>query len=260
MIDTHLHLDFPDFRKDFNDVLERASEKGVEAMVCVGIDEDSSGRVLEMANGNPRIWATVGVHPHDAAKASHNYIQKLKKMSEDPRVIAIGETGLDYYRDRSPREIQQRVFREQIGLAREVNKPLVIHCRDAYRDLMDILVHEEAEKIGGILHCYSGDTDFALKSLEKGFYISFTGTITYPNAASLREVVALVPPERILVETDAPFLSPVPFRGKRNEPAFIEATYKKIAEIKKMTFSELQNHCRDNLQRLTGISVPVNKG
>lgn len=258
MIDTHLHLDFPDFRKDFDEVLENAFNKGLEAMVCVGIDEDSSRRMVKMANGNSCIWATVGVHPHDAARTSENYIQKLKKMSEDPRVIAIGETGLDYYRDRSPRDVQQRVFREQIALAREVNKPLVIHCRDAYRDLMDILIHEEAEKIGGILHCYSGDTDFALKSLEKGFYISFSGTVTYPNAVSLRDVVALVPPERILVETDAPFLAPVPYRGKRNEPAFIEATYKKVAEIKKMTVSELNSHCRANLQRLTGISLPVN--
>ncbi len=255
MIDTHLHLDFPDFRKDFHAVLQRAAASGVEAMICVGIDEPSSLRAVEMANKYHQVWATVGIHPHDAAKASDTSFLRLKKMAEDPRVVAIGETGLDYYRDRSPRDVQQRVFREQISLARETGKPLVIHCRDAYKELMDILVHEEANKVGGILHCYSGDIDFALKSLRMGFYISFSGTVTYPNAANLRDVVSMVPLDRILIETDAPFLSPVPYRGKRNEPSFIEATYKTVAEIKKLTVTELQSHCRLNLQNLTGISL-----
>lgn len=255
MIDTHAHLDFPDYKKDFEEVMDRAAETGVQAIVCVGINEKASRRVVELAGQYPQIWATVGVHPHDASKVSPNYLQVLEELSASPRVLAVGETGLDYNRDRSPRDMQKKIFRDQLRLAHKLNKPVVIHCRDAYDDLMEIMVQEDIERIGGVLHCYSGDEDFARKSLDLGLYISIAGPVTYPNAERLREVVKMLPDERLLIETDAPFLAPQFKRGKRNEPSFIRSTYEKVAGLKNLTVPELQIICRENLQRLTGLKV-----
>ncbi len=255
MIDTHAHLDFPDYKNDFLSVLDRAVENDIKAIVCVGIDERSSRRVVELAGLYPQIWATVGIHPHDASKVSRGYLKALEELAESPRVLAIGEIGLDYHRDRSPRDIQQKIFREQLKLAQKINKPVIIHCREAYKDLTEILMQEDIERIGGVLHCYSGDESFARQSLDLGLYISIAGPVTYPNAHQLREVVKMLPTERLLIETDAPFLAPQPYRGKRNEPSFIQSTYEKVAGLKNISVKELQVICRENLQRLTGIRI-----
>lgn len=256
MIDTHAHLDSPDYKEDFSAVLKRAAACGVRAIVCVGTDENSSLRAASIAKENPRIWATAGVHPHEAVRVSPTFPQSLKELAILPKIIAIGEIGLDYYRDHSPRDKQRQVFRAQIRIAREMNKPVVIHCRDAYEDLMKIMVEEKIEQVGGVLHCFSGDESFARRSLDLGLYISVAGPVTYPRADRLRDTIRIIPPDRLLVETDAPFLAPQPFRGKRNEPSFICATYDQVAAIKKISFEELRKQCRCNFQRLLGISLP----
>lgn len=256
MIDTHAHLDFPDFKKDLSAVLERAVARGVSAIVSVGIDEKSSSQAVVNAAKIPWIWVAVGVHPHEAARVTSAFPQSLKKLALLPGVVAIGEMGLDYYRDHSPRDIQQKIFRAQINVAHEVNKPVIIHCRDAYEDLMKIMVEEKIDRVGGILHCFSGDESFARRSLDLGLYISIAGPVTYPRADRLRDVVRMIPLDRLLVETDAPFLTPQSYRGKRNEPSFIHATYEYIAALKGISPEELQNQCRRNFQRLMGISIP----
>lgn len=253
MIDTHAHLDFSDYKKDFVHVLERAFNNNINGIISVGIDEHSSRKAVDIAEQNPKIWATVGVHPHDSVRVSKHYLHLLKELSASSRVLAIGETGLDYYRDRSPRDIQQKIFREQIRLAIEIDKPVIIHCRDAYEDTLKIVAEERIERVGGILHCFSGDLIFARKSINLGLYISFAGTVTYPNAQRLREVVKEIPPERILIETDSPFLTPQSFRGKRNEPFFIGETYETVASVRNITTEELRKQCRLNLHRLTGL-------
>jgi TatD DNase family protein len=255
LIDTHAHLDFPDFKKDLSAVLERAAARGVSAIVSVGIDEKSSSRAVAIAAETPWIWATVGIHPHESARVTPTFPRSLKELAFLPGVVAIGEMGLDYYRDHSPRDVQQRIFRTQIDVAREVKKPVVIHCRDAYDDLAKIMVEKEIGRVGGILHCFSGDESFARKSLDLGLYISIAGPVTYPRADRLRDVVRMIPLDRLLVETDAPFLTPQPYRGKRNEPSFIHATYERIAALKGISPEELQRQCRRNFQRLLGISI-----
>ncbi len=255
MIDTHAHLDFPNYKKDYDEVLERAAAAGVKAIICVGIDEKSSTNAVKLAESTPQLWATVGIHPHDAAKVSDNYQLHLEKLASSERVVAIGETGLDYYKNYSPRHVQQMVLRELMHLAWQVKKPLVFHCRDAYEDLLKILTEEKVENIGGVLHCFSGDKDFARQSLNLGLYISIAGPVTYPNAHRLREVVKYVPLDRILLETDSPFLAPQPQRGKRNEPACVEYIYDEVAQLKQISRLKLQNHCRQNLFHLTGIEI-----
>jgi len=255
LIDTHAHLDFPDFKDEIKGVMERADHNGVKGVICVGISEKSSSDVLDIAGQYSQIWASAGIHPHDANNVSERYESVLEKLALSPQVVAIGETGLDYFKDRAPRELQQNVFRAQLRLALKVQKPVIIHCRDAYQELMKIMKEENIEQVGGILHCFSGDENFARQSLELGLYISFGGIITYPKAHRLREVVKIVPLDRIFVETDSPFLTPQPMRGKRNEPAYVKYNYDQIASLKNITREYLQTHCRRNLTNLFNITL-----
>ncbi len=250
MIDTHAHLYFPDYRHNLPEVMDRAVKAGVRQFICVGIDEKTSRQSVKMAEKDPRIWATVGVHPHDAARVSPRYLSELEKLAASPRVCAIGETGLDYYRDRSPREQQEYVFRAQINLARHLKKPVVIHCRDAYGKLLEIITAEKISETGGVVHCYSGDRQFARQALNMGLYISIAGPVTYPRSQSLRSVVKMIPLDRILLETDAPFLTPQPWRGQKNEPSYIKATYEAVAEIKEVPLTRLIEACRENARTL----------
>lgn len=253
MIDTHVHLDFPKFHNDFDQVLQRAEDSGVEAMICIGIDEQSCFRVVDLADDYSHIFATVGIHPHDAQNVSRRYLLFLEDLAKLPQVVALGEMGLDYFKNYSPHHVQQQVFREQLQLAAKINKPVIIHCRDAYEDLLKILVEENIQQVGGILHCFSGDAEIARRSLDLGLYISFAGPVTYPKSAKLREAVQEVPLDRILLETDCPFLAPQPVRGKRNEPAFVKYVYEEVANLKNISTTELHTHCRQNIQRLTNI-------
>ncbi len=258
LIDSHTHLDMPHFRKDVEKVIERARQSGLVAMITIGISLESSRAALEIASKHTDVFSTVGVHPHGAHQLSEEEMLSLKEIASNPKVVAWGEIGLDYYRDRAPREWQRLCFRQQITLAREVRLPVVIHDRNAHEDTLKLLEEESARDVGGVFHCFSGDWSFARRCLDLGFYISIPGTVTYNNAGKQREVVRKCPLDRLMVETDAPFLTPVPYRGKRNEPAYVVLTARKLAELKNMSLEKLSEHLTENTVELFGLSdIPV---
>jgi TatD DNase family protein len=231
LIDSHVHLDDPRFDPDRAEVFSRAQEAGIEAFVTIGCDLATSRAAVQLADQYPHVYATVGVHPHETRHIEDSWYEELGQLAKHPKVIAYGEIGLDYHYDHSPREIQKQRFREQIHLAKTLDLPVVIHTREAQEDTIHLLQQEEASAIGGVFHCFSGDDWLAKEALALDFYISFSGVITFQNAKPLREVVATIPLDRILVETDCPYLTPVPFRGKRNEPAHVKFVAETIQEI-----------------------------
>ena len=235
LTDTHCHLDFRDFKKDRHRVLARAWEAGLERILVPGIDLPTSQAAIQLAARYDEIYAAVGMHPNSAQRWDAHNLGLLDEMAAHPKVVAIGEIGLDYYRDRTPHSLQKRVFQEQLTLASEQNLPVVIHTRNASADdraciteALDILAEA---KVTGVLHSFSGNLKEAKRTLNLGFYIGITGPVTFKKAAELRDVVAAVPLDRLLVETDSPFLTPTPHRGKRNEPAFVQYVVAKISEI-----------------------------
>lgn len=239
LIDTHAHLQDEELKKDLANVLARANDAGVEKIICVGYDLKSSQEALNLARKYRQIYAVVGIHPHDAASLDARAIEKLYSMAKDPRVVAIGEIGLDFYRDLSPRDQQRQAFREQIKLARELGKPIVIHDRDAHQEVMDIIKAEKAGKNQGIMHCYSGELPLAIDLIKEGFYISFAGPLTFKNARKAQEVAAKIPMDKILIETDCPYLAPEPWRGKLNEPAHVKYTAAKLGELRNKSPEEI---------------------
>jgi len=258
LIDTHVHLDDPRYDGDRDAVFQRAEEAGVDAFITIGCDLSTSTAAVLLASERPNVYATVGVHPHEVKRIEPHWYSELGQLAEQPKVVAFGEIGLDYYYDHSPRDVQRLRFREQIALAKSLRLPLVIHTRDAQEDTITILKEERAEDIGGVFHCFSGDPWLAKEALDLGFFLSFSGIITFRNATLLREVVRTVPDDRLLIETDAPYLTPVPFRGKRNESAFVKFVAEHIAELKYENsanslaqISELTTH---NAKRLFKIS------
>ncbi|RMG87130.1 MAG: YchF/TatD family DNA exonuclease [Candidatus Dadabacteria bacterium] len=252
IVDTHAHLTLEGLREDLVGVLDRAREAGVGAIITVGIDPDDSRAAVELAERTPGVWATVGVHPHDAARVTEADLDALADLARSPRVVAWGEIGLDYFRDRSPRDLQQRRFREQIRRARELGLPVVIHDRDAHADAVRIL-REEAGELRGVFHCFSGDWDLAQEVLGMGWFLSVPGTVTYPKNDRLREVVARAPLERLLLETDCPFLAPQPKRGKRNEPAYIVHTAAEVARIRGLSVDDVARITTRASRELFGV-------
>jgi len=246
LIDSHAHLEMPEFRQDLSEVLQRAKDSGVEYIFTVGTEKKDWKRALEIAHSHSSVYAILGVHPHNAREIDDGTYPILKKLCQNAKVKAYGEIGLDFFRNHSPREVQLERFREQIGLARELKLPIVVHDREAHRETLEILKSEEAWENGGIIHCFSGDEQMAKACIEMGFYISIPGSITYKNAGPFHEIVRRLPLESLLVETDAPFLTPVPFRGKRNEPSFVRYTAEKIAEIKKIAFEKVAEATAQN--------------
>lgn len=249
MFDSHAHLQDPKLKKDLDNILKRAQDAGVDRIACIGYDLASSQDAVLIARKYRQVYAVVGIHPHDAQTMTPEVLEKLKSLASDPKVVAIGETGLDYYRDLSPREKQKAAFVEQIKLAQVVGKPIVIHDRDANQDVIDIIKKYNAGKNGGIMHCYSGNLPLALEAIKAGFYISFAGPVTYKNARKSQEVVVKIPMDRLLVETDCPYLTPEPLRGKSNEPANIKYTVEKIAVLRNQHPDEVaylteRNACR----------------
>lgn len=232
MFDSHAHLQDGKLKNDLENVLKRARDAGVARITCIGYDMESSQEAVGLARKFKQVYATVGVHPHDAKTMNPEVKEKLKNLARDPKVVAIGEIGLDYYRDLSPREKQKEAFIEQILLAQEIGKPIVIHDRDANQDVMEIIKKYKAGKNGGIMHCYSGNLPLAMEAVQNGFYISFAGPLTYKNARRSHEVVVKVPMERLLVETDCPYLTPEPLRGRINEPANVRYTVEKMAALR----------------------------
>jgi TatD DNase family protein len=254
LIDTHAHLDSAQFDADREEVIARARENGVSHIVTVGCDLESSGRSIDIAKAHPGIYASVGIHPHDAGQATDEGLESLRRfIREEEKIVAVGEIGLDFYRDRSPRDVQRQAFRRQIRLALEFGLPVIVHDREAHDEVLQILREEEAAAVGGVLHCFSGDTSMARACIELGFHISFPGTITYPKNEAAREVVRNIPVDHMLVETDCPYLAPQGRRGKRNEPAFVRHTAEMIAEVKGLTVEDVARITTLNAYHLFGI-------
>ena len=240
LIDTHAHIDGRDFLPDFSDMLERARRAGLTRIITVGADLESSRAAVDLARSHDHIFCAVGIHPHDAVRVTEKCFDLIRELATgNPKVVAIGEIGLDFYRDRPPQGDQERVFRRFIRLARELSLPVIVHDRDAHERVMAILREEKAAEVGGVLHCFSGDLRMARDCEEMGFYISILGTVTYPSNEQLRDVVRGIRIERLLLETDCPYLSPVPHRGKRNEPAFVRITAEKVAELKGLSIEDV---------------------
>ena len=253
LIDSHAHLEMPEFKKDLEGVIQRAMESGVEYIFTVGTEERDWRRALEIANTHPSIYAILGIHPHNAKEIDDQTYPLLKDLCKNEKVKAYGEIGLDFFRNLSPQDIQLKRFREQIELAKELGLPIVVHDREAHQETLEILKSEKAEKCGGIIHCFSGDYEMAKVCIDMGFYISIPGTITFKNAEGFREIVKKIPLESLLVETDAPFLTPEPFRGKRNEPGYVRYTAQKMAEIKKVSFEKVAEVTTENALRVYGL-------
>ncbi len=250
LIDSHAHLEMPDFKRDLEQVIQRAKEAGVGYIFTIGTERKDWERVLEIANSHPSIYAILGVHPHNAKEIDALTYPTLREHCQNGKVRAYGEIGLDFFRNRSPRDIQLKRFREQIGLAKELGLPIVVHDREAHQETLEILKSEKAEESGGIIHCFSGDYGMAKACMEMGFYISIPGSITFKNAEAFREIVKRIPLESLLVETDAPFLTPEPFRGKRNEPSYVRYTAQRVAEIKSISFEEVAEVTTENALRV----------
>jgi len=252
LIDSHCHLDMDDFAADRDGVLAQAAAAGVSAMVTIGAGGplEANERAVALAAAHAPLYATVGVHPHEASLATDAVIAALEALLAQPKVVAIGETGLDYFYDNSPRPQQRAAFAGFIQLARTRRLPVVVHLRDADGDALDIMRAEHAGETGGVIHCFSGDAASARAFLDVGFHISFSGIVTFKNAAALREAARIVPADRLLVETDAPFLAPVPYRGRRNEPALVVQTAATLAEVRGESLETLAENTRRNTERL----------
>ena len=232
LIDSHAHLNMPQFDRDRSDVINRAREAGVEWVFTVGTDVASSQQAVELSREHSSVYAIVGIHPHNARDVNAESLRQMGRIARDSRVKAYGEIGLDFYRNLSPPDIQVEGFRRQIRLASDLDLPVVIHDRDAHSETLRILQEEGDGQLRVVMHCFSGDLAMAIRCLDMGFYLSLPGTITFPKADALQEVVREIPLERLMVETDCPFLTPEPFRGKRNEPAYVRYTVERIAQIK----------------------------
>jgi len=254
IIDSHAHLQDEAFACDLNQVVQRAKAANIGKIICVGYDYDTSVEAVRLAHQYQQVYAVVGVHPHDAKTLTADIINKLYALARDPKVVAIGETGLDFYRDLSPRDIQRQAFLEQIKIAGELHKPIVIHDRDAHQEVMDIIKKEKAGRNQGIMHCYSGHLPMAIELMKEGFYISFAGPLTYKNAKKTVEVASRITLERILIETDCPYLAPEPVRGKRNEPANVVYVAEKLAQLRQKSLSEIAYQTSLNTCRVFNLS------
>ena len=257
LIDSHCHLDGKAFDADRDAVLEAARGAGVEAFLTVGTGDGPPdlAAAVRLADAYRDVYATVGVHPHDAAKARDGYLDELRRLSQNAKVLAIGEIGLDYHYDFSPRETQKRVFVEQMALAEELETPIIIHTREAWDDTLDMLrTHWAPTGLGGIMHCFSGNTEQALASLELGFHISFAGMLTFRRSDDLRETAKRIPADRLLVETDSPYLTPEPHRKiRRNEPRFVVETARRLAEVRGEEYAALAAQTTANFHNLFGL-------
>ena len=256
LIDTHAHLDNGRFAADLPQGVEAAKAAGVSHILTIGCDLASSKTSVELAAAYEEVYAAVGIHPHDAREATGEAMVELKVLAQQDKVVAIGEMGLDYYRDHCPHDIQQTAFRRQIALAIEMDLPIIVHDREAHQDVLRILQEEQAQRVGGVLHCFSGDLAMAQACIDLGFYISFPGTLTYPANQALRDVAEAISTDHLLLETDCPYLAPQPLRGQRNEPAFVRHTAEELARIKGLSLEDIARTTGLNAFRLFGIGAP----
>lgn len=253
LFDSHAHIDDSRFDSDRLETIERARENGVTGIINIGADMASSARSVALAQAYEGIYAAVGIHPHDAkAAVNADYDRMAEWVDKEKKVVAIGEIGLDYYYDLSPREVQQEVFIRHIDLARQLRKPIIIHDRDAHGDVMNI-VKKEARGIIGVFHCYSGSLEMAKEVLKLGFYVSFAGPVTFAKSTKLKEIAAAVPLERLLVETDSPYLTPHPHRGRRNEPAHVRLVAEEVARLRGLSLEAVAEATTQNVKQLFHI-------
>jgi TatD DNase family protein len=259
LIDSHCHLDFPDFGDELDEVVARAGRAGISHMVTISTHLSRFGRVLAVAERFENVFCSVGIHPHEAGTEAEVAADELVRLAQHPKVVGIGETGLDFYYEHSPRDVQERQFRTHIAAARETGLPLIVHTRDADTDTIHILEEEHGKgAFPGLIHCFSASRELAERMIAIGLYISFSGIVTFKKAEDLREVAKILPAERILVETDSPYLAPVPRRGKRNEPAFMAFTAAMIAEIRDVSDAEIARTTTANFKRLfakAGVAI-----
>jgi TatD DNase family protein len=255
LVDSHAHLDDPRFDEDRDAVIQRAWDSGVRKILTIGNGggPDQMGCGIPIAESRDWIYTSVGIHPHDAVKVEDRHYSLLEDLAGHSRVLAVGETGLDYYYDNSPRDIQREVFRRQLALANKLNLPVIIHTRDADEDTIALL--KEVNPSRGVIHCFTSDEKLADFALEIGFYISFSGIVTFPKAQNLAAVARRIPTDRILVETDCPYLAPIPHRGKRNEPAFVSDTARFLAQIRGMSIDELAMRASANFDTLFAVKT-----
>jgi TatD DNase family protein len=253
LIDTHAHLDFPEFVDHLDAVLTHAARNGIRQIVSIGISLASSARAIEIAGCHAQVFATVGIHPHGARALSSETLEQMRSMAQHERVVAVGEIGLDYYRDRQPRNIQRQCFRQQLELARELQLPVVIHVRDAYEDCLTVIRDYAAAIPAVILHCFSGNWETAEKCLDLGCFLSIPGTVTFAKAQMQQDVARRIPLERLLLETDAPFLAPEPHRGKTNEPSYLLHTAQKISQLRQLPVEEVAHQTTINAAIVFGL-------
>ena len=253
-IDTHVHLNADQYDEDLTQVIERAQENHVEKMVVIGFDRKTIERAIELAEAYEFIFAVVGWHPVDAIDCTEEDLKWIEELAAHPKVVGIGETGLDYYWDKSPKEIQQEVFRKQIRLAKKVQLPIIIHNREATEDVLKILREENAKEIGGVMHCFSGSVETARESIEMNFMISLGGPVTFKNAKKPKEVAELISLDHLMIETDAPYLAPHPYRGKRNEPSYVPLVAEEIARLKGITLEEVAQVTTRNAEKFYKLS------
>lgn len=256
LVDSHCHLDFPELVDSLDAVLELMRENGVRRALCVSVSLEGYPNVRRIAEAHDHIYASVGVHP-DGTQAREPTREELVALSRHDKVIAIGETGLDYYRLEGDLEWQRNRFRAHIRAAREAGKPLIIHTRAAAEDTIRLMREEGAEQAGGVMHCFTETWDVARAALDLGFYISFSGIVTFKSATELREVAKKVPLDRMLVETDSPYLAPVPFRGRTNQPGYVKHTAEELARLRGVPFEHIAHHTTENFHRLFKLEAPA---
>ncbi len=259
VVDTHCHLADPKLRGEVDDVLARAREAGVRTIVSVGAigSIETDRMTVEIAERNPGVWAAIGVHPHDAKDCDSTRIAQLRELARAPKVVAIGESGLDFHYMHSPAAAQEESLRRHLEFAAEIEKPIVIHCRDAEQRLVEIVREIGIPPRGGVIHCFTGDQAAAREFLALGFYISFSGILTFKNVAPIREAARFVPEDRVLVETDAPYLAPEPYRGRRNEPGYVIRTLEILAKLRDVDAAALGSQIIANSARIFGVPAEI---
>ena len=256
LIDSHAHLDMEEFDPDRDRVIDTALSSGIKRIITIGIDVESSIAGIKLAQAYPSVLATVGIHPHNADNATREDLAQIPLLSDNKKVVGIGEIGLDFYRDRSSRENQIDLFKQQLEIAMSLDLPVVIHARESHSDILKTLSSFKKHSLTGVIHCFSGDYDLAKEYIAKGYYISIPGTVTYKNADQIKDVAGRVPLERMLLETDSPFLAPVPYRGKRNEPSYIMNTALEVARIRGIPLEEVSDQTTRNVCKLFNLSLP----
>jgi len=252
-IDTHVHLNADQYEEDLQDVINRALEAKVEKMVVIGFDRKTIERTMELIEQYDFVYGVIGWHPVDAIDCTQEDLEWIEELAAHPKIVGIGETGLDYYWDKSPNDVQQALFRKQIQLAQKIDLPIIIHNRDATGDVVNILREENAASVGGVMHCFSGSVETARECIAMNFMISLGGPVTFKNARLPKEVATDIPLEHLMIETDAPYLAPHPYRGKRNEPAFVPLVAEEIARLKGLTIEEIAQATTDNAKKFFGI-------